>query len=505
MVKVREPAIDILKDVPRGVATRYLKSQTVPQARWQDPSLIVGHEALRYDPANPAGKILIGALGTKLVGLQDNRHVMTVAGSRAGKSVTLIGNLMFYDGSVLVTDPKGELARTTALARVALGQKVFILDPFQMVKGEAARYRASYNPLTRLKLNNLTIIEDAMQIADALVVTTGQEKDPHWNESAKGFLFGLILYAAVAPGMEDADRHLGTVRKLVNQALTLEEGSTAYALPKRVMLAAEALAKDGHDDVAVALEGAMRGFYEKGSDELASVLSTVHRHTQFLDYRAMKSVLAGHSFDLADLKRNPDGVTVYLVLPATRMGMCNRWLRLFVNQLLDAMEREETKPASPVLVCLDEFPVLGFMSQLQDAAGQIASFDVKLWVILQDWGQGKALYGDRFESFAANAGIFQAFGNVDLTTTEYLSRRLGKTVVEVMRHGEPSPEQREKGMSGRTAAAETYDLLTPDEVSRLFARSDPLKRQLVLWAGLHPMILQRVEYYDEKGPLAAHM
>ena len=241
MVKVREPAIDILKDVPRGVATRYLKSQTVPQARWQDPSLIVGHEALRYDPANPAGKILIGALGTKLVGLQDNRHVMTVAGSRAGKSVTLIGNLMFYDGSVLVTDPKGELARTTALARVALGQKVFILDPFQMVKGEAARYRASYNPLTRLKLNNLTIIEDAMQIADALVVTTGQEKDPHWNESAKGFLFGLILYAAVAPGMEDADRHLGTVRKLVNQALTLEEGSTAYALPKRVMLAAEAL------------------------------------------------------------------------------------------------------------------------------------------------------------------------------------------------------------------------------------------------------------------------
>ncbi|WP_459873965.1 type IV secretory system conjugative DNA transfer family protein, partial [Endothiovibrio diazotrophicus] len=65
---------------------------------------------------------------------------------------------------------------------------------------------------------------------------------------------------------------------------------------------------------------------------------------------------------------------------------------MFVNQLLDAMERETTVPAAPVLACLDEFPVLGHMRQLESAIGQIASFHVKLWVILQDWNQGKALY-----------------------------------------------------------------------------------------------------------------
>jgi type IV secretion system protein VirD4 len=31
-----------------------------------------------------------------------------------------------------------------------------------------------------------------------------------------------------------------------------------------------------------------------------------------------------------------------------------------------------------------------------------------------------------------------------------------------------------------------YDLLTPDEVRRHFARSDRLKRQLVIWAGYDP-------------------
>ena len=233
---------------------------------------------------------------------------------------------------------------------------------------------------------------------------------------------------------------------------------------------------------------------------MASVLSTVHRHTMFLDFRAMKGVLSGHDFDLRDLKRKPGGVSVYLCLPATRMEMCNRWLRLFINQLLDSMEREKTEPEADVLVCLDEFPVLGFMAQLQSAAGQIASFKVKLWIIMQDWSQGKALYGERFESFAANAGIFQAFGNVDLTTTEYISKRLDKTPVEVERQNEVTPDQREKGVSGISRSLELHDLLTPGEVSRMFARGDALKRQLILWAGMNPMILQRVEYFDKEGP-----
>jgi type IV secretion system protein VirD4 len=49
---------------------------------------------------------------------------------------------------------------------------------------------------------------------------------------------------------------------------------------------------------------------------------------------------------------------------------------------------------------------------------------------------------------------------------------------------------------------ELHDLLTPDEVSRHFSRSDRLKRQLVIWAGYDPMILQRVEYFDANGPHA---
>lgn len=492
---------EFLSDIPRGLTSQYLKQQSAPQARWQSPQKIAASNRLAYDPASPGKKILIGAVDSKLIGIEDNRHILTVAGSRAGKSVTVIGNLLFYNGSVLATDPKAELANITAARRAALGQKVFVLDPFGQANASAAPYRARFNPMASLNAGNPTIIEDAGLIADGLVIAAG--RDPHWDESARNFIEGVILHVATAPEYKN-ERTLVTVRALLRRALVIEideEHDEEYCPLRDEMLANGARLSrfPRYAHVGDAIEGTALEFYDKGENERSSVLSTVRRHTKVLDYASIRDVLSGHDFDLADLKRNPAGITVYLCLPASKIGLCARWLRIFVNQLLDAMEREKTEPAAPVLVCLDEFPVLGHMSQLENAAGQIASFGVKLWVILQDWGQGKALYKERWESFAANAGIMQFFGNNDMATAEYVSRRLGKTLISATRDGEVGADQAEKGLSGRSDALELHDLATPEEVTRLFARSDRLKRQLVIWAGYNPMIVQRVEYFDAKS------
>jgi len=493
---------DFMLDIPRGVATRYLKQQSVPQARWQLPKDIMKSAALSYDPNNPGKKILIGALDDKFIGIEDNRHILTVAGSRSGKSVTLVGNMLFYKGSVLALDPKAELADITAARRAALGQKVYVLDPFHYASERIAHLRASYNPLSVLKRDSPTIIEDASLIADAIVVQGTGNKDPHWDESAKNFIEGVILHVATDPVYE-SERNMLTIRELIKTAMKPDDDDEELCKLERAMLenAQNLQAQNKTADTGGAIEGAARDFYEKSDRERDSVLSTVRRHTKFMDYTALRNVLGESDFDLAALKNDPDGVTIYLCFPATRIEIAGRWLRIFINQLLDAMEREKTKPAAPVLVCLDEFPVLGYMKQLENAAGQIASFDVKLWVLLQDWSQGKALYGERWETFTGNAGILQFFGNNDVTTCEYISKRLGKTRVEVARTGEVAPEQSALGLAGKTSSVELHDMLTSEEISRQFARNDRLKRQLVLWAGYHPMILQRVEYYDEKSPV----
>lgn len=503
--KTEELEAEIFDDIPRGVVSRYLKEQSAPQSRWVQVADILAHEAIHYDPKDPGGKILLGAIDEQLIGIDDNRHLVTMAGSRAGKSITAIANLFFYPGSVLCTDPKGELATLTAQRRADIGQEIYVLDPFEIVEGQAAKFRASFNPIAGLDRDNKTLIEDVLLITDAMVVASGEEKDPHWNESASHFIMGLILYVCTSPFFKEEERNLLSVRRLINQALSTEvvEDKKLFIVPRQVVKATAELKKQGYIDLAEAIEGAMVSFYDKGEDERGSVLSTARRHTQFLDFHSMRTVLAGNDFSLRDLKTAPHGVSVYLVLPATRMGLCNRWLRLFVNQLLDAMEKERNVPDVPVLVCLDEFPVLGFMQQLQDAAGQIASFGVRLWFIMQDWGQGKALYGDRFESFIANASILQAFGNVDVQTTEYLSKRLGQTFIEDPATTSAQPTDPLSGMSA--SVRQHYPLLTPDEIAKSFAREDPLKRQMILWAGYNPMILQRVIYFDQYDPVHSHI
>ncbi|MCW8966348.1 MAG: type IV secretory system conjugative DNA transfer family protein [Candidatus Pacearchaeota archaeon] len=499
-----------LDDIPRGDPSRYLHEQSVPLARWQTPKDIQKSDKLEYSLQNPGKKILLGAMGDKLVGIEDNRHILTVAGSRSGKSVSIIGNLLFYKGSVLATDPKGELANITALRRQELGQKVYILDPFKTASDKLTKFRKAFNPMSVLTADNPTMIEDAGLISDALVVAAG--KDPHWDESAKQFIEGLLLHVSTAPEHE-SERNLVTVRKLIKDAMkvaddveTDEDDEPPYALEEAMLENAELLSEHPDtQDIADAILGASNDFFEREDKERSSVLSTVRRHTKFLDYTAMRSVLTGHDFDLTSLKSDPNGISVYLCLPASRMSVCSRWFRLFVNQLLVAMEQVKSEPSAPVLVCLDEFPVLGYMKQLEDAAGQIASFHVKLWIVLQDWGQGKALYKERWETFAGNAGILQFFGNNDLITTEYISKRLGKTPVKATKDSEVAQKQQESGNTGKSDSLELYDLMTPEEISRFFARSDKLKRQLIILPGYHPFILQRIEYYDETSQIYRYL
>ena len=179
---------DFLRDVPRGLESVPLHRQSIPQARWVTPERIMESAALAYDPDGPGGKVLIGALGGKLIGIDDNRHILTVGGSRSGKSVTLIDNLLFYPGSALCTDPKGELARITARRRAALGQKVYVLDPFNRC-GRRRLFRASYNPLPSCarRARRSSGCDPDRRCARR---RHRAEKDPHWNESARNFIEG---------------------------------------------------------------------------------------------------------------------------------------------------------------------------------------------------------------------------------------------------------------------------------------------------------------------------
>ncbi len=176
-------------ELPRGVHSVLLKEQTIPQATWASTADIAASQAMTYAPDHADGKILVGALGPKLIGIKDPRHVLTVAGSQTGKSVMLTANLLCTNASVICTDIKGELANRTARRRMEMGQDVHVLDPFEITSGVAATRRAQFNPLEILNIDNISIIEDAGAIAEALLERIQQQQREENDPTLKVLIF----------------------------------------------------------------------------------------------------------------------------------------------------------------------------------------------------------------------------------------------------------------------------------------------------------------------------
>ncbi len=360
---------------PRGLPQKDAPS-SYPDASWWDPRELSAHEKWHYEE----GAVFVGGVDRSPLGIRDDRHMMTVAGSRSGKGrAVIIPNLCLYPGSVLTIDPKGELATITAARRgrgsehaQAMGQKVFVLDPFETVQGEACNYRASFNPLDMIEPDGPHGRDDAALLADALIVPSKMEQ--HWTDAAKMLLIGLILHAAASDNTDN--RNLISVREM----LTADMDGFAQTLAEMSLskTAGGVVARTANSIIAMS------------DKERSGVVSTAIVQTDFLDSPAMRSVLMRSDFQLSEIKETP--TTVYLSLPAGRMGTHARWLRLMIALTIEAMERNQTRPKDPILIIMDEFHALGPMRVIERAAGLMAGFGVRLWPILQDLSQLKRDY-----------------------------------------------------------------------------------------------------------------
>lgn len=471
-------------DIPRGTDGG---TGSLVEARWMGVDELKTPEWRYRDERLRFAGVLLGYRNFNGkdhgIGSQDNRHALTVAGSRCGKGVSLlVPNLLLYDGSVLAIDPKGELARITARARQEKGQKVVVLDPF----GENGRYPSgSFNPLHEIDPAGPHVKDDVSQIADALIV--GNERDPHWTDSARILVKALILFTLTVP---EEERNLVTVWRLL--ALT---HPAVRDLARRAECDARnalfLLLKNCTDVFDGAVAGAGERFAVMAEREMASVFSTALTQLEFLDSNAMAPVLTKSDLRLSELKTGQ--TTLYLCLPATRMATHSRWLRVIINLALVAFEREKSVPDIPVLMMLDEFPVLGHMRSLEMAAGLMAGFGVKLWVVLQDLNQIQQLYSKSWQTFIGNAGVATFWGNSDQKTLEYISEKLGQTSLRVQQPSGATPDARLSGASPIREELRVQRLLASDEAARVLAREK--RRMLVLAAGQRPVILKRAMYY----------
>ncbi len=346
------------------------------------------------------------------------RHLLIFGPNGSGKGTRfLVPNLLcgLGDQSVIVIDPKGELAAITAEHRRKMGHEVVILNPFNMLDLGSA----GFNPLDGLDPKSITFYDDAAAIAEALIKIEG--KDPHWSESAQGLLIALIMWEKLRYG-ENAN--LESVRFKLTEPESYEPFTT---VDKKVgerlsgglrYTAMQMIARGGFEIESLASR------FERDSNEIASIKSTADTQTRWMLSRPMRDDLKRNGIDFRQLKDKP--TTVYVVLPAERLRTHSVWLRLVIVSALRSLYRYG---GLRTVMLLDEMAALGHLAPLEDAFGLVRGYRVQIAAIFQDLAQLKSLYKERWETFIANAGVVFGFAPNDLTTADWMSRRSGQTTV----------------------------------------------------------------------------
>lgn len=441
-------------------------------------------------------------------GIQDDRGIFIMAGPRTGKGSTLIiNNLLRWPGPVFCIDPKGENASITAMRRGRAdsakgsgtrvrppafhGQKVALLDPLGQTQGPARKYKVAYNPLADIDLEARNAVGFIEAVAEA-IVPPETDTGAHFAANAQTILCGLI--EAVLDQEPAAHHTLGFVEEVSDR----EWGDVSAYLAETKTPARLALKA--------------KGLLEKvGPEEGGSFFTTVSKNLRWLADPAMREHLNGEPmrgigssedgepFSLRHAMQ--EGWSVYVVIPPLRMSKFRHWMRLIVNIALTAKDPDiySHQGKQQTLFLLDEFPVLGHFQIIENSAGFLGSFGIKLVPVIQNIGQLKRDYDKNWETFMGTAGAIVAFGLNDAESEEYISRRVGRILVQEASAGGSSGFSAGGFQSGSSVNVGRHErpVRFPNEIHDQGARET--LRAFVIPADGKPFMVRRVPYMELSG------
>jgi type IV secretion system protein VirD4 len=416
-------------------------------------------------------------------------HLATFSPAGGGKSVsTLVPNLLSYAGNCVVVDPKGELYKLTAKhRRKKFGHRIVRLD----AAGLCGPGSDKLNPYDWIDPQAKDFIDRCRDLANMLVVRTGKEQDPHWNDSAENIIAAFTAYVCACEG-NPAFRNLRGMRAL----LASRDNYTSALENMRTIT--------GFGGVLEQLGQSLTWHVDK---ELGSVMSSAQRHTNIFDSPLVADCTGGSSFDPAELRTGR--MTVYLVTPADKLAVWAGLQRLWLGTLIRIITRGVPTEKNPVLFMVDEAAHIGHMQALEDAVTLMRGMGIRLWLFFQSIDQLNKCFGERASTVLDNIATQQYFGINSYETAEAISKRIGEQTIAVTTAGDNSGTSftSSGGAGGKSPPQHGSNSGTSSTVSETSRRL--LKEEEILTLGdnvalvfhkNYPVILaERIKYYSDKA------
>lgn len=149
--------------------------------------------------------------------------------------------------------------------------------------------------------------------------------------------------------------------------------------------------------------------------EKASTLSTLDRHTRFLDSIAVAESTWASSF-APELRKGK--TTVYMILPPEHMRAQSPLLRLWITSFMRAVIKGGLQQSNKVHFILDEAASLGPMETINDAIDKYRGYGIRLQLYFQSMGQLKKNFPEGHEQTLLSNATQVYFGVNDNLTAE---------------------------------------------------------------------------------------
>jgi type IV secretion system protein VirD4 len=203
-------------------------------------------------------------------------------------------------------------------------------------------------------------------------------------------------------------------------------------------------------------------------------MSTVHRHSSWIDSPPIAQCLSRSSFDPRDLRS--DRMTIYLILPSRKLSVLSPLLRLWLGTIMHVLSRDEASEKHEVLFMLDEAAHLGKLQILEDAITLFRAYGMRFLLYFQSINQLQTVYGENAQTILDNCQTQVYFGTNAWESGEHISKRIGDCTILVESinrnwnrsrsygQGKESSQGSVGSGDGITIAEQGRRLLRPEEI-----------------------------------------
>jgi len=412
------------------------------------------------------GKIL-GRFGRRILRVDDDRHHLIIGPTRSGKGASyVVPNALLHEGSMIVTDLKGEIFRSTAGYRKSKGSQVFLFAP-----GSERTHR--YNPLDFIRSDRGDRTTDIQNIAAILVPEVAESENSIWQATAQQVIAGAISYVNESVHYK-GHQTLGEVTSFFNSGANLQAMMT--------------LIKEREPYLSRFTMESFNAYIALSERAAASALLDIQKALRPFRNERVVAATSVTDMDLRALKRRP--ISIYLAPNVTDITLLRPLLALFVRQTLDTLMLEHQERSVPVYFLLDEFRQLWKMSEITTKLPYVAGYNVKMAFVIQDLKNLDEIYGETSRhSLMGNCGYQLVFGANDQVTAEAVSKGLGKRTV---RYKTESRTIELMGLHRRTKVEQLRerDLMMPQEVRQM-----PGDKMVILAEGQGPVFAEKLRFF----------